>query len=384
MSSVTRVVVVGAGIIGASCAYYAARSGLDVTVIDRGGVAGGTTGAGEGNLLVSDKGPGPELELALRSLDLWVELGAELGTASFELEHKGGLVVASSDAAMTALQEFAATQHDAGVACENVSPRELAELEPWIAEDVAGGVLYPADAQVQPGLAAARLLEAAVALGADLRLGEECVALRTAGGSVQAVITRSGVIETGFVVNAGGPWAGALADLWDLPLPIHPRRGFVLVTEPLPPVIRHKVYSADYVANVTSGSEELETSTVVEGTPSGTVLIGASRERVGFSDEWDPGVVQRLAERAVALFPPLARVGLMRTYHGFRPYCPDHLPVVGLDSRMQGVLHASGHEGAGIVLAPATGELVTQLITDEQPAGYAGALSPDRLTLVAS
>lgn len=72
------VVVIGAGVIGAACAYYAARSGLAVTVIDRGPVAGGTTGAGEGNLLVSDKEPGPELELALLSAALWRELAEVL------------------------------------------------------------------------------------------------------------------------------------------------------------------------------------------------------------------------------------------------------------------------------------------------------------------
>ncbi|MFE0136358.1 FAD-dependent oxidoreductase, partial [Streptomyces sp. NPDC059037] len=65
------VIVVGAGVMGAACAYYAARSGLRVTVLDRGAVAGGTTGAGEGNLLLSDKEPGPELELALLSTRLW-------------------------------------------------------------------------------------------------------------------------------------------------------------------------------------------------------------------------------------------------------------------------------------------------------------------------
>ncbi|BFO17320.1 hypothetical protein SHKM778_37080 [Streptomyces sp. KM77-8] len=82
------VVVVGAGMTGAACALYAARAGLDVTVVDRGPVAGGTTGAGEGNLLASDKEPGPELRLALLSLRLWAELAHELGR-EVEYEAKG-------------------------------------------------------------------------------------------------------------------------------------------------------------------------------------------------------------------------------------------------------------------------------------------------------
>ena len=89
--------------VGAACALYAARAGLDVTVVDRGPVAGGTTGGGEGNLLVSDKEPGPELELALLSGRLWGELAEEFGTL-VEYEAKGGVVVASSPAGLAALE----------------------------------------------------------------------------------------------------------------------------------------------------------------------------------------------------------------------------------------------------------------------------------------
>ena len=91
---------------------------------------------------------------------------------------------------------------------------------------------------------------------------------------------------------------------------------------------------------------------MVEGTRSGTVLIGASRERVGFDRTISIPVVRQLAAQAIALFPVLAGINLMRVYAGFRPYCPDHLPVIGEDPRLPGLLHACGHEGAGIGLAP--------------------------------
>src|SRR5882672_3170265 len=101
------VVVIGAGVVGAACAYFAARAGLRVAVIDRGPVAGGTTGAGEGNILVSDKEPGPELELAQQSLRLWHQLAADGpfdGGRAFELEAKGGLVVAGTPGALGGLR----------------------------------------------------------------------------------------------------------------------------------------------------------------------------------------------------------------------------------------------------------------------------------------
>ena len=146
-------------------------------------------------------------------------------------------------------------------------------------------------------------------------------------------------------------------------MPILPRRGFILVTEPLPPLVRHKVYAADYVANVASDSAGLETSAVIEGTHSGTILIGASRERVGFDKTLDWAVVRRLAHQAIEVFPFLADVQLLRTYGGFRPYCPDHLPVIGPDPRVPGLFHACGHEGAGVGLAAATGHVIAQSIT---------------------
>jgi len=132
-------------------------------------------------------------------------------------------------------------------------------------------------------------------------------------------------------------------------------------------VVRHKVYSADYVSNVASDDAALETSAVIEGTQGGTVLIGASRERVGFDETLSVDVVRRLAAQAVRLFPFLADVALMRVYRGFRPYCPDHLPVIGADPRVPGLFHACGHEGAGIGLAPATGLLTAQLLTGADP-----------------
>lgn len=349
------VVVVGAGVVGAACAFYAARCGLTVAVVDRGPVAGGTTGAGEGNLLVSDKEPGPELALALLSTRLWRELAEEF-PKSMEYEAKGGLVVVSGEPGLAALHVFAAAQEAAGVRCEEVPADALPQVEPHLAPGLAGAVRYPQDAQVQPALAAAHLLKAS---GAELRLGEEVTAVLLApDGSVRGVRTPRGEIHAPAVVNAAGTWGGQLAALAGIELPVLPRRGFVLVTEPLPRVVRHKVYAADYVADVASGSAALQTSAVVEGTAAGPVLIGASRERVGFDRALSVEVLRRLARQAGELFPVLKGVRVMRAYHGFRPYLPDHLPAIGPDPRVPGLLHACGHEGAGVGLAPATGALV--------------------------
>ncbi|MEU6143572.1 FAD-binding oxidoreductase [Streptomyces sp. NPDC047081] len=369
------VVVVGAGMVGAACALYAARAGLDVVVVDRGPVAGGTTGAGEGNLLVSDKEPGPELDLALLSGRLWEQLAQEFGQF-IEYEAKGGVVVATSPGSLTTLEDLAAEQRAAGVVAEPVAGDALYTLEPHLAPGLPGGVHYPQDSQVMPALAAAHLLRAS---GARLFTGRTVTAvLRTPEGTVRGVRTGQGDIHAPALVNAAGTWGGDLAALAGATLPVLPRRGYVLVTEPLPRLVRHKVYAADYVADVASDSAALQTSPVVEGTAAGPVLIGASRERVGFDRSFSLPALRALAAGATRLFPFLADVHAIRSYVGFRPYMPDHLPAIGPDPRVPGLYHACGHEGAGIGLSTGTGHLLAQVLAAKAPDLDLTPFRPDR------
>lgn len=387
MEQSVDVVIVGAGVVGAACAYYASLAGLSVAVVDRASPAGGTTGAGEGNLLVSDKEPGPELDLALLSARLWRGLAAELPELSelIEYEPKGGLVVAGDERELGALRKLAAQQAAAGVDAREMAADRLRDLEPHLAPGLAGGFHYPQDAQVQPARAAAQLLGEARRAGARVHLGEEVTGVLNGpggavrpGSAVRGVVTSRRELPAGAVVNAAGAWGGEVAALAAAPLPVQPRRGFVLVTEPLPPVVRHKVYAAGYVGDVASGSAALQTSPVVEGTPAGPVLIGASRERVGFDRTLSVEVLRRLAAGAAALFPFLADVAVIRAYCGFRPFLPDHLPVIGADPRVPGLYHACGHEGAGIGLAPATGLLIAHALIDAPSSMDVSPFRPDR------
>src|ERR1700744_5028799 len=176
-------VVIGAGMVGASTAAALAAAGRRVVVVDRSGPLGGTTAAGEGNILVSDKLPGPELELALRSVALWQKFADEvsetggLGAAAvggraeslgggFEFEAKGGVVAAHDGAQLTALLELAERQRAAGVEVRPLDPGGLREAEPGIAPGLAGGAFYPQDSQVQPMKAALAFLARARGEGA--------------------------------------------------------------------------------------------------------------------------------------------------------------------------------------------------------------------------
>ena len=373
----TEVVIIGAGIVGAMCAYYVNRAGLKAIVIDRGTVASGTTGAGEGNIMVSDKSPGPELELALKSRDMWFEVAQDLGN-EFELVAKGGLAVSRGDA--SSLFELSNSQNVAGVQTKRVGASEIQELEPFISKAIQNGVHYPQDAQCQPMLAAAHILRQLQRRGLEFIGHQEVVKIERKSENL-TVRTSTLEIQSDFVVNAAGTWAGEIARLAGSELPIMPRRGFILVTAPLPKYVNHKVYDSDYVDNVASSDADLQTSTVIEGTQSGTILIGASRERVGFDKSISVSVIQRLARQATSLFPILAGAQLLRVYNGFRPYSPDHLPVIGADSLIPGLYHCAGHEGAGIGLSAGSGKVIAQLIKNETPIVNPEPFSPARFQM---
>ncbi|WP_250030832.1 NAD(P)/FAD-dependent oxidoreductase [Paractinoplanes maris] len=373
-------VVVGAGIVGAAIARELAMAGVSVVVLDRSASAGGTSAAGEGNLLVSDKGPGAELSLALRSLTLWRSLLPEVADTfpSIEYETKGGLVVATTDAGAAALRAFADLQRTAGVSAAEV---DGLDYEPDLNSAHTAAIFYPQDAQVQPAIATEALLAVARRHGASVRQGVEVLGPLRGGDRLTGVATSGGDVSGDHVVVAAGPWSGEVARRLGVELPVRPRRGTILVTTRMRQRIRHKVYDADYVGAVGSDDAALQTSSVVESTAAGTVLIGSSRERRGFDERIEARVLSAVAAKALVLFPFLAGVAVMRAYGGFRPFVPDHLPVIGPDPRLPGLWHATGHEGAGIVLSTATGELLGDLLLGRAPRVPAEAFAVDRPTL---
>lgn len=379
-------IVIGAGIVGAACARSLAMAGLDVTVIDRSTAASATTARGEGNLLVSDKAPGPELVMALAAAKRWPALVRELadelgdGFPGIEYEPKGGLVVATTEDGAAPLLRFAAAQRSAGVDARELSVAEALNLEPDLNPAITAAVHYPQDAQVHPVNAAEALLASARRHGARVRQNVNLSGpILDANGTLLGIATNEGELRADAIIVAAGPWSGEVARTLGVTLPVLPRRGMVLVTSRMPKRIFHKVYDADYVGAVGSGDAALQTSSVVESTESGNVLIGSSREQLGFDDRLRVDTIAQIAAKAIRLFPFLADQAVIRTYGGFRPFMPDHLPLVSRDHRMPGLWHATGHEGAGIGLAPITGELIAALV-----AGAAAPCDPEPYSLARS
>ena len=369
------VVVIGAGIVGASCAYALASRGLIVHLVERNAPARGTSGACEGNLVLWDRPTAPDLRLARWSFDRWAELAGELLVETgidIEFDRKGSLMLAQDEVAARAAQEKCAWLAEQGVAFEWLDQVALHEAEPDLAPDIPQAAYFPLDAQIEPRLATAGLVAAARRHGAVAHMHEPVTAL-TVGPEAghMTVSTPRHAIEAPWVVVAAGIGSSSvLAGLVDLP--ITARKGQIAVVTGGGVNIRHKVMEAGYAHSVSSDDAALQVATVVESTRSGSILLGSSRVVTGPDDlSVDVDVLNRIVSRAIYFYPGLARMRVIRSYAGLRPMSPDHTPIVGPLPAQPQVVVATGHEGGGVMMAAATGELVAlHILGKAAPVSY--------------
>lgn len=377
------VVVVGAGIVGGCCALYAARAGLRVALVERAEPGAGTSSACEGNLLAWDKHPEYELPLARRSHDLWAQLAAEL-VPDIEHEIKGSVLVAANEEELAVLHQRVAQLIEHGVEAHVLDARELRAEEPAFAKGLPGGALFPGDAQIEPRAATQAIVAAARRAGADLLAGEQVEQVELdSTRRVRGVRASGRVIAARMVVLAAGVWTPALLRGLRARVPILPRKGQIVVTERPGFVVRRKLSEAGYIGAVNADLGETVVSMVVESTRSGQLLLGSSRQDAGISVVADERVSAAIVQRALSFFPGLAHVRAIRSYAGLRPFLPDHRPAIGRLGAHPDVIVATGHEGAGVSLAPGTGELVARIACGEALPPWARALSPDRFLTAA-
>lgn len=360
-------VVIGGGILGAATAYHLTKFGAEVCLVERGAVASGTSGACDGQILIADRHPGPELELGKLALRRWDELAREL-PIDIEYEAGGSTLIAEVEEDVTALAHLVDSLQGEGVRAHILQGPEMRDLEPELAEDIPGLAWFPDHAQVQPQLACWGMAQAAREGGAILETHSEVVAIeRGRRGRVSSVVTSNGPITTPVVVNAAGAWSPTIGEMVGIRVPVRPRRGHIVVTEPVPPILRHSAMEASYTRTIDADDAALQVAMVIEHTKSGTMLFGSSREFVDFDRRESLEAIRGIVRRAIRFFPALARIQAIRCYTGFRPYTPDHLPILGECEQVPGFYLATGHEGGGICMGPISGKLVAQKITGQTP-----------------
>ncbi len=377
------VVVIGAGIIGASCAYALALRGLSVHLIERDAPARAASGACEGNLVLFDRPTAADLRLARWSFERWAELSKELLEETgidIEFDRKGSLMLAQDVEAATAARAKCAWLADQGVVSQWLDSAALHELEPDLAPDVCEAAFFPLDAQIEPRLATAALVAGARRKGTVVHLHEPVISLAVAPDDRHATVaTARHSIEARWVVVAAGVWTGGLlAGLGDLR--ITARKGQIAVVTGGGVQVRHKVMEAAYAHTVASDEASLQVATVVESTRSGSILLGSSRLATDPDDRTvDVDVLNRIVARAIMFFPGLARSRMIRSYSGLRPMALDHTPIIGPMPMQPAIIVATGHEGGGVMMAAATGELVARHVVGEDSPVSVAPYLPARL-----
>lgn len=382
-----KVIVVGAGVIGAASAHYLTQSGASVTLLDRGDIGGETSSRCDGNVLAIDKDPGFDSQMALKSQELLRELAQAL--SPFEYRRPGSYLVCDNADEVEMAREWVHLQQEAGLPFAFLDAAAVHRHLPHLAEDVPGGLLCGSDATLNPLLYTHALVASARARGAVVRPHQAVQELWMDDGRVRGVVLESGGgIEGDAVVVAAGNWTPALLQSVGISLPIRPRKGHLLVSAKGPLFGDAKVMEFGYLMSKFGRERQASAlalrygvALVYEPTLSHNFLLGSSREFVGWDTSPAMEVVRVIAQRAQRFYPGMRTATIMRSYAGLRPWTPDHFPIVSTIDRVPGLIVAAGHEGDGIGLAAVTGHLVADLALERDPVIGVEPLRWDRPSL---
>jgi glycine oxidase len=359
--------VIGAGLVGLSCAWRAAQRGLSVVVVEREGPGAGASSAAAGMLApITEAEFGAEalLRLNLAGAERWPAFARELG-AELCYRSTGALVAAADRDDLEELRRLHAFQRSLGLDAEWLTPSECRRLEPGLSPRCGGGILAPQDHHVDPLAVVAALVAACERSGVEIVGGDAVVAVDERG--VRTASGRSIGAES--VVVAAGCWSGR--GIEGLPeMPIRPVKGQILaLRRPADrPLAEHLVRS-------------LRCYIVDRG--DGRVVLGATMEERGFDTTVTADGVYRLLEAAWEVLPDVSELELEGARAGLRPGTPDNSPLIGR-GEPSNVIWACGHHRNGVLLTPITAEAVADLLSGAQPSADVAPFSPARFSAVAA
>ncbi len=379
------VIIVGGGIMGCSIAWQLSKKGQKVLVIERKDMASGAAGATDGVVGYHTKKPGKQMDLAVKSIDMFATLSKELGSEVEFEKNAGGMQPVENEVEWKMLNEIVEEQRKSGVDIQMISADEARKIEPQLSEDIYGALYSPTGGKVNPLKLTMAFANAAKKLGAEILIDTEVTDFIIEEKIVKGVRTTKGEFYAPKVVNAAGAWAGKVAELAGLYMPIKPRKGQLAVTEPIGPFMRATLQCARY--NVIKFKPEMikeeailrvGASLSIEQTEEGGLIIGGTREFVEYEEENTFEAIEMMMRRVIRFFPSLKDVSVIRYFAGFRPYTPDGMPLLGKVEGLDGFYMAAGHEGDGIALSPITGLLMSELIIDGESSFDLTSFSPNR------
>ncbi len=351
LSNTADVVVIGAGIVGASCAYHLAQRGLRVTVLEREGApALGSTGRSAAGVRVQFT-TRPNIELSMYSLPAYREFRQRHG---FEIGYRdiGYLLLVPHDRWDRHL-DAVALQRSLGAPVEVLAPDDACRYVPVATDGLAGATYGPWDGVIDPHMATHAWVTMGRAAGVEYRFNHTVTAIRPEGGAWR-VETGAESFACGHVVNAAGAWSGLVGRLAGLDVPVRPKRIQIFLSAP---VADERVYplTIDLGTGVYLRSEGER------------ILFGLDAHAAdGFTEGIDWSWLEQVLLTGVDRYPWWEDLGVDRqgSWWGYYGVTPDNSPVIGFNPGAGGWVDACGFSGHGIMHSPATGLAVSELVTD--------------------
>jgi sarcosine oxidase subunit beta len=344
-------VVIGGGVIGVSCAFRLAEAGVDVLLLERGGLGEGSTAKAAGGIRSSFTSR-VNVELGLRGLAAYSAFARDFG-AEIDFRRDGYLYLLTDPADVVAIGHCAELQREYGVRSHLLDPAEAKGVLPLLETDgIIAALWSPDDAKATPDAVVQGYAKAARAHGAKLRTGVEVTGIERDGDTLTGVNTTAGFVRTGAVVCAAGAWSGRIGELAGLDLPVRPFRRQVVFTGPVPGLpdavpLTIELPSAFYFHR--------------EG-PGLAMSFSEDDGFPGFNTRYEPGEwLPRLAELAGRRIPAVLDAGIRTAWAGLYEVTPDRNQIVGESVLLSRFFYATGFSGHGFQMGPATGELVRDL-----------------------
>lgn len=361
------VVVIGGGVVGASCAYSLAKKGAKVTLLEKSHFGAGASGCSAAMLECQTHAfRGDDfLSIAKPSLDLFPELHKELKELTnidFEYEQCGILNLAMSEEEAHFLKSCVEDQKRKKFQAQWLEPEEVEKEFPRINPEYFGGAFYSEDGQVNGELFLDAFLEGARKRGAELRENTGPVILGPTSEGIRAV-SSEGVYEADVYVVAAGAWADNVSGRYYVSR-ISPIRGQLVFYSTPPNYLRSPVFTHNHGYVVPKRG--------------GYSLVGTTVEEVGYDNSTTDDAMVQLIKKGQHLVPGLSRCDFRGNSAGLRPKSQDDLPVIGAVPGRENIIVAAGHFRNGMLLAPITGELVASLVFHEEPRINMTPFSPAR------
>lgn len=369
-----EVVIIGAGVMGASIAYHLAKHGVhDITLVERDTPGSGSTSKAAGGVR-SQFSDEVNIALATRSLDVLRNFEAEFGV-DIDLVSNGYLFLLDSAEDADVFAANVDLQQRTGLDSRMLTVAEVAELAPYI--DTGGlvaGAFNPGDGHCTPEAVVSGYINAARDLGVQVLKNCEVTGFVCTGGAashtgsasgerrVTAVTTSRGRIECGQVVCAAGAWSGLIGEAAGVDLPVRPLRREIMVSEP--------VDEAALGIDLARMPFTIDFSTSFYVHPEGPGLLFGCPDETDvweFDDKRNPDWLPTLAELIETRAPALGDVEVKRGWAGLYEMTPDHNALIGEAEELFGFFYACGFSGHGFLMGPAVGEVVADLMTGHQP-----------------